>query len=121
MLVTDLGCCKLGLHEMLEALVDVSSAICLTQVPHVLLHQGLLVPLYHHAGETGRTCVVHAPMCAGFLSVATFNLPLKPVESNSAQKGCTCLGILWIKAIKDNKLIEYTAGRGDGGLVCYIC
>lgn len=110
MLVTDLGCGKLGLHEMLEALVDVSCAIRLTQFPHVLLHQGLLVSLYHHAGETGRSCVVHAPMCAGFLSVATFNLPLKPVESNSAQKCCTGLGILWIKAIRDDRLIALTAG-----------
>ncbi len=106
----DPSCGQLKLHEMLEALVDVSRAICLVQLPQVLLNQGLPVPLHHHTGETGkswklcRTCV-----CICWDSYCNFfNLPVKPVESDSTQKCCTCLWILWIEAaLKVQYIILY--------------
>lgn len=60
-----------------------------------------------------------AHMLTGIFTVATLHLPVKPVESDSAQKCCTHLRILWVKATRDKKVDQITAGSHQGS-VYYI-
>lgn len=97
-LIADSGFLQLLRHFVLEALVNVSGAVLLVQVPHVLLDQRLLMSSDHHAAERQVADGISCRSGSGALtSSAGARLPVDPVEGDAAQERRSRLWVLRVE------------------------